>query len=48
MELLLKKVKGCLSGTPAKAPVAAINALIDLKNVHVSLGITKHTIDQLP
>jgi hypothetical protein len=32
MEILLKKVKGCLGGTLAKAPVAAINALIDVKN----------------
>ena len=33
MEMLLKKVEGCLGGTPAKAPVAAINTLIDIKNV---------------
>ena len=34
MEMLLKKVEGCLDGTLAKPPVAAINALIDIKNVH--------------
>ena len=33
IEMLLKKVEGCLDGTLAKAPVAAINALIDIKNV---------------
>ena len=33
MEMLLKKVEGCLDGTLAKAPVAAINALVDIKNV---------------
>ena len=32
--MLLKKVEGCLDGTLAKTPVAAINALIDIKNVH--------------
>ena len=37
MEMLLKKVEGCLDGTLAKTPVAAINALIDIKNVLVSL-----------
>jgi hypothetical protein len=31
MEILLKKVEGCLGGTLAKAPVAAINALIVVK-----------------
>ena len=33
MEMLLKKVEGCLGGTLAKAPVAAVNAIIDIKNV---------------
>ena len=33
MEMLLKKAEACLDGTVAKAPVAAINALIDIKNV---------------
>ena len=33
MEMLLKKVEGCLDGTLAKPPVAAINALISIKNV---------------
>jgi hypothetical protein len=33
MEMLLKKVERCLDGTLAKPPVAAINALIDIKNV---------------
>ena len=37
IEMLLKKVEGCLDGTLAKTPVAAINALIDIKNVFVSL-----------
>jgi len=47
MELLLKKVEGCLGGTPAKAPVAAINALIDLKNVRCQ-SPHANNIDQLP
>ena len=34
MEMLLKKVEGCLGGTLAKAPVSAVNAIIDIKNVH--------------
>ena len=33
MEMLLKKVEGCLGGTLAKTPVAAVNAIIDIKNV---------------
>ena len=33
MEMLLKKVEGCLDGTLAKAPISAINALIDINNV---------------
>ena len=33
MEMLLKKVEGCLDGTLAKAPIAAINIVIDIKNV---------------
>lgn len=33
VELLLKKVQPFLDGTPAKAPVAAVNALIEIKNV---------------
>ncbi|KAM6491922.1 hypothetical protein JOM56_012560 [Amanita muscaria] len=32
MEMLLKKVEGCLGGTLAKTPVAAVNAIIDIKN----------------
>ena len=42
MELLLKKVEGCLDGTPAKGPVAAINALIDLKNVRCQSHFATH------
>jgi len=33
IELLLKKAEACLEGTPAKAPVALVNALIAIKNV---------------
>lgn len=33
LEMLLKKADGFLGGTPAKAPVGVINALIDIKNV---------------
>ncbi len=33
LKMLLKKVEGCLDGTPAKAPVVALNALIDITNV---------------
>ena len=40
MEMLPKKVEGSLVGTLAKAPVAVINALIDIMYV-VSL-ITLH------
>ena len=47
MELLLKKVERCLDGTLAKAPVAAINALIDLKNVRCQSPYA-HNTDQLP
>jgi len=47
MELLLKKVERCLDGTPAKAPVVAINALIELKNVRRQSPYA-HTTDQLP
>ncbi|KAF8349107.1 hypothetical protein F5887DRAFT_550976 [Amanita rubescens] len=32
MEMLLKKVEGCLCGTYAKVPIAALNAIIDIKN----------------
>ena len=34
MEMLLKRVEGCLDGTLAKAPVAAVNVIIDIKNVY--------------
>ncbi|KIM40859.1 hypothetical protein M413DRAFT_72500 [Hebeloma cylindrosporum] len=48
MELLLKKVERCLDGTPAKGPVAAINALIDLKNaVGDNDDALRDTIDQV-
>ncbi len=33
VEMLLKKVEGCLGGTLAKTPVNAVNAIIDIKNV---------------
>ena len=33
MKMLLKKVEGCLDGTLAKTPVAAINAVIDITDV---------------
>ena len=35
IELLLKKAEVCLDGTPAKAPVAFVNALIAIKNVYI-------------
>ncbi len=38
MEMLLKKVEGCLGGTLAKAPVVAVNAIIDIKKYVVSLS----------
>ena len=44
MEMLLKKVEGCLDGTLAKAPVAAINALIEIKNVHCQSQWTTHLL----
>ncbi|EDR06536.1 uncharacterized protein LACBIDRAFT_389232 [Laccaria bicolor S238N-H82] len=44
MEMLLKKVEGCLDGTLAKAPVAAINALIDIKN---AVGDNKGATEEL-
>ena len=47
IELLLKKVEGCLDGTPFKVPVAAINALIDLKDVRCQSQFF-HTTHQLP
>ena len=47
VELLLKKVEKCLDGTPAKGPVAAINALIELKNVRCQSPYSR-TTDQLP
>ena len=48
IELLLKKVERCLDGTPAKVPVAAINAVIDLKNVRWRSQFVTCTTDQLP
>ncbi|KAF5319337.1 hypothetical protein D9619_008898 [Psilocybe cf. subviscida] len=44
MEMLLKKVEKCLDGTPAKMPVAAVNALIEIKN---AVGDNKGAIEQL-
>ncbi|KAF5319160.1 hypothetical protein D9619_008785 [Psilocybe cf. subviscida] len=44
MEMLLKKVEPFLDGTPAKAPVAAINTLIDIKN---AVGDNKGAIEEL-
>ena len=44
MEMLLKKVEGCLDGTLAKAPVAAINALIEIKHVHCQSQWTTHLL----
>ncbi|KAF5310182.1 hypothetical protein D9619_010450 [Psilocybe cf. subviscida] len=44
MEMLLKKVEKCLDGTLAKTPVAAVNALIEIKN---AVGDNKGAIEQL-
>ncbi|KAF5319683.1 hypothetical protein D9619_008889 [Psilocybe cf. subviscida] len=44
VELLLKKVQPFLDGTPAKAPVAAVNALIEIKN---AVGDNKGAVEQL-
>ncbi|KAF5310687.1 hypothetical protein D9619_008110 [Psilocybe cf. subviscida] len=44
MEMLLKKVEKCLDGTLAKVPVAAINALIEIKN---AVGDNKGAIEGL-
>ncbi|KAF8346758.1 hypothetical protein F5887DRAFT_916537 [Amanita rubescens] len=44
MEMLLKKVVGCLDGTLAKAPIAAVNAIIDIKN---AVQDNKGAIDKL-
>ena len=42
MEMLLKKVEGCLGGTLAKAPVATVNAIIDIKNVRCQSQSATH------
>ena len=51
MEMLLKKVEGCLDGTLAKAPIAAINIVIDIKNVccqsHSAVSLLNNCIRRL-
>jgi hypothetical protein len=37
--IVLKKVERCLDNTPAKAPIAAFNALIEIGNVRSLLGV---------
>ncbi|KAF5311024.1 hypothetical protein D9619_008107 [Psilocybe cf. subviscida] len=44
MEMLLKKIEQFLDGTPAKVPVAAINALIEIKN---AVGDNKGAVEGL-
>ncbi|KAF5311029.1 hypothetical protein D9619_008102 [Psilocybe cf. subviscida] len=44
MEMLLKKIEPFLDGTPAKVPVAAINALIEIKN---AVGDNKGAVEGL-
>ena len=39
VELLLEKAERCLGGTPAKAPVAAFNAIIEIINVCFSISL---------
>ena len=47
MEMLLKKVEGCLDRTLAKAPVAAFNALIDIKKCTLSVSVVDALTDSL-
>ena len=47
MEMLLRKVEGCLGGTLAKTPVAAVNAIIDIKNVCCESQWTTYFTDSL-
>jgi hypothetical protein len=38
-KLVLNKVERCLDNTPAKAPIAVFNALIEIGNVRLLLGV---------
>jgi hypothetical protein len=43
VEQLLQKVEKCLDGTPFKAPISALNVLIEVRNVRCHLPASQHT-----
>jgi hypothetical protein len=43
VEQLLQKVGKCLDGTPFKAPISALNVLIEVTNVCCHLPASQHT-----
>ena len=43
VEQLLQKVEKCLGGTPFRAPISALNVLIEVTNVCCHLPAAQHT-----
>ena len=48
IELVLQKAEKLLGGTPFKTPIAALNVLIDVKNVYCHSWLPKMSVDPPP